>query len=448
MPFSHEYRVEECGRTQKLRGPGGEGALCEFCNRAFATSKECSKHVEVDKVCRRRRRQQRRSVRERVKQIIASNDEDSGISMEEEEERARLPVRIMINLAKKEVVASKNSKEAKTVSSSWSERLPRIESQNSTPSPQITSMSSPNLSDSAPMVKIKTEILNDLAAGIKSEPGEEPNKSAASGIRVALEKTRGRRYSVAFTSALASSEEDLNVGDKVSKKEKHSHKTDRGEPAPKETKKNTEERNSHNHDGTSNQKIKWVKNESRRVQSDKVKRQVQACSGENAGNASNSPRVKVKKSEIAPAVKKTIPALEEVVHLSEGTINLQVPERLIGTWVAFDSSFLPTLNTIFCFRLNKDRKVDILCKTAPDKNKNVLVSKYSLHFSTGRPSRSVEGLSNKKLPLDKVSQDKATQDMMALERSLKGLPNKKVPLDKDLCSGPLLRYHLSISTKI
>ena len=80
--------------------------------------------------------------------------------------------------------------------------------------PQIASMSSPNLSDSKRMVKIKTEflkdseikteilndweikteILNDLAAGIKSEPGEEPNKSAASGIRVALEKTRGRRF--------------------------------------------------------------------------------------------------------------------------------------------------------------------------------------------------------------------------------------------------------------
>ena len=135
----------------------------------------------------------------RVKQIIASNDEDSGISMEEEEERGRLPVKIMINLAKKEVVASKSSKEAKTVARSWSERLPRIESQNSTPSSQITSMSSPNLSDSTPMVKIKTEILNDLATGIKSEPGllagEEPRtKSAASGIRVALEKTRGRRF--------------------------------------------------------------------------------------------------------------------------------------------------------------------------------------------------------------------------------------------------------------
>ena len=79
---------------------------------------------------------------------------------------------------------------------------------------------------------------------------------------------------------------------------------------------------------------------------------------------------------------------------------------------------------------------------APDgANKNVLVSKYSLHFS--RRSRTVEGLPNKKMP-----QDKATQDMMALERSLEGLPNKKVPLDKDLCSGPLLRYHLSILTKI
>ena len=154
-------------------------------------------------------------------------------------------------------------------------------------------------------------------------------------------------------------EEDLNVDDKVSKKEKHSYKTDRWEPAPKETKKNPEERNSHNHDGASNQKIKGIKNESLRVQSDKVKRQIQACSSEKEGNASDSLRVKVKKSEVTPAVKDTVPALEEVVHLSEGTINLQVPERLIGTWVAFDSSFLPTLNTIFCFRINKDRKVRI-----------------------------------------------------------------------------------------
>ena len=56
--------------------------------------------------------------------------------------------------------------------------------------PQIASMSSPNLSDSKRMVKIKTEILNE----IKSEPGEEPSKSAASGIRVALEKNRGQRF--------------------------------------------------------------------------------------------------------------------------------------------------------------------------------------------------------------------------------------------------------------
>ena len=66
--------------------------------------------------------------------------------------------------------------------------------------PQIASMSSPNLSDSKRMVKIKTEILNDseikteILNEIKSEPGEEPSKSAASGIRVALEKNRGRRF--------------------------------------------------------------------------------------------------------------------------------------------------------------------------------------------------------------------------------------------------------------
>ena len=43
MPLSHEYRVEQCGRTQKLRGPGGEGAVCEFCNRYFPSEKKSNK---------------------------------------------------------------------------------------------------------------------------------------------------------------------------------------------------------------------------------------------------------------------------------------------------------------------------------------------------------------------------------------------------------------------
>ena len=142
-----------------------------------------------------------------------------------------------------------------------------------------------------------------------------------------------------------------------------------------------------------------------------------------------------------------------------------MPSRLVGVWVAFDSTFLPTLNTVIVFRLNKDRQVqiktlilqlttlvswtldvnsltpfyiqvDILCKSATDKNKNFFVSKYSLHFSTSR-----EGMPKKKLLPDKV-----LLDMVALERSLEGLPNKKVPLDKDLCTEPLLRYQLSIVT--
>ena len=81
-------------------------------------------------------------------------------------------------------------------------------------------------------------------------------------------------------------------------------------------------------------------------------------------------------------------------------------------------------------------QVDILCKSATDKNKHFFVSKYSLHFSTSR-----EGMPKKKLLPDKV-----LLDMVALDRSLEGLPNKKVPLDKDLCTESLLRYQLSIVT--
>ena len=117
MAFPHQYSVEECGRKQKLRGPGGEGAICEFCETTFATTKDCSRHVELDKQCRRKRRQLRRKVRERVQQMVSADD-DSGISMEEEDERSRLqPLRIKINLAKKEVVAS--NKEEGPEKGSW-----------------------------------------------------------------------------------------------------------------------------------------------------------------------------------------------------------------------------------------------------------------------------------------------------------------------------------------
>ena len=73
------------------------------------------------------------------------------------------------------------------------------------------------------------------------------------------------------------------------------------------------------------------------------------------------PRADVKSeySEIFPPFEEVKHQCEEFVHLSKGTLNLQVPSRLVGVWVAFDSTFLPTLNTVFVFRLNKDRQVQI-----------------------------------------------------------------------------------------
>ena len=178
-----------------------------------------------------------------------------------------------------------------------------------------------------------------------------------------------------------------------------------------------------------------------------------------------SAEVKSEYSEIFPPFEEVKHQCEEFVHLSKGTLNLQVPSRLVGVWVAFDSTFLPTLNTVFVFRLNKDGQVltntlilqstvlvswaldvnsltpfylqvDILCKSATEKNKNVFVSKYNLHFST----------STEEMPKKKLLPDNVLLDMVAMERSLEGLPNKKVPLDKDLCTEPLLRYQLSIVT--
>ena len=69
--------------------------------------------------------------------------------------------------------------------------------------------------------------------------------------------------------------------------------------------------------------------------------------------------VKSEYSEIFPPFEEVKHECEEFVHVSKGTLNLQVPSRLVGVWVAFDSTFLPTLNTVFVFRLNKDRQVQI-----------------------------------------------------------------------------------------
>ena len=315
------------------------------------------------------------------------------------------------------------------------------------------------------------------------------------------------RYAVAFTSSLAPSHENLTIGDKVSTKEKPLHKFDLEEPAPQQTKRNPE--NSLSCDEKNSRKNKCSKEESQSAQCHKLKKRIKAYSDEKSGIVDSITIVKVVKSEyseigptpkvevgseyceIVPRVKEEsehfgmvpsaevkseyseiFPPFEEVkhqseefVHISKGTLNLQVPSRLVGVWVAFDSTFLPTLNTVFVFRLNKDGQVltntlilqlavlvswaldvnsltpfylqvDILCKSATEKNKNVFVSKYNLHFST----------STEEMPKKKLLPDKVLLDMVALERSLEGLPNKNVPLDKDLCTEPLLRYQLSIVT--
>ena len=347
----HQYSVAECGRKQKLRGPGGEGAICEFCETAFASTKECNRHVELDKQCRRAKRHLRRKVRERVqqmkvkervKQMATSADDDSGISVEEEEEKSRLqPLRIKINLAKKKVHApsshkTENGKEGRSGRSSvqletkdverFAERvaptMERLENRIQT-RPIQTQASSLTKADSTPMamVRIKEEILQDLTI-IKSEPVED-RSHAATGIRVALEKTKGRKYSVAFTSSLPPSQEAFEqsstVGDKVSKKDTDSpHKTgpNTDEPASKQTKKKSEKE-----------------------------------SNFEAGKSSCEQKKRSKDSLGCDSKK------SEVFHLAEGTFKPVLPDHLKGVWVAFDSTFLANLNTVFCFKLTTNGQV-------------------------------------------------------------------------------------------
>ena len=391
---------------------------------------------------------QRRKLRGRW--IIAFNYRNFGISMEEEERRRLHPVKSKkINLMKKDVLASKKSKEAekqlKTIALQrpCSVQLERIKIQNLLSPSQISSIFGQHLQRRS--TPTKKETIKDLVRMIKSEPEENRNKTAAPGIRMLLEKTHRRRcaffffrfvrlfkiyflrYAVAFISSLTSSHENLTIGDKVSTKEKPLHKFDLEEPAPQQTKRNPE--NSLSCDEKNSRKNKCSKEESQSAQCHKLKKRIKAYSDEKSGivdsitivkvvkseyseigptpkvevgseyceivprvedvseyceivprvqvkseYSENVPRVKEESehfgmvpsaevkseySEIFPPFEEVKHQSEEFVHISKGTLNLQVPSRLVGVWVAFDSTFLPTLNTVFVFRLNKDRQVQI-----------------------------------------------------------------------------------------
>ena len=391
---------------------------------------------------------QRRKLRGRW--IIAFNYRNFGISMEEEERRRLHPVKSKkINLMRKDVLASKKSKEAekqlKTIALQrpCSVQLERIKIQNLSSPSQISSIFGQHLQRRS--TPTKKETIKDLVRMIKSEPEENRNKTAAPGIRMLLEKTHRRRcaffffrfvrlfkiyflrYAVAFISSLTSSHENLTIGDKVSTKEKPFHKFDLEEPAPQQTKRNPE--NSLSCDEKNSRKNKCSKEESQSAQCHKLKKRIKAYSDEKSGivdsitivkvvkseyseigptpkvevgseyceivrrvedvseyceivprvqvkseYSENVPRVKEESehfgmvpsaevkseySEIFPPFEEVKHQSEEFVHISKGTLNLQVPSRLVGVWVAFDSTFLPTLNTVFVFRLNKDRQVQI-----------------------------------------------------------------------------------------
>ena len=52
-------------------------------------------------------------------------------------------------------------------------------------------------------------------------------------------------------------------------------------------------------------------------------------------------------------------ATKEFSHFWEGVFNTQVPDQLVCVSIVFDSTFIMTLNMVLCFRLNKDRQVQI-----------------------------------------------------------------------------------------
>ena len=151
---------------------------------------------------------QRRKLRGRW--IIAFNYRNFGISMEEEERRRLHPVKSKkINLMKKDVLASKKSKEAekqlKTIALQrpCSVQLERIKIQNLLSPSQISSIFGQQFQRRS--TPTKKETIKDLVRMIKSEPEENTNKAAAPGIRMLLEKTHRRRCAFFFFSICLSS---------------------------------------------------------------------------------------------------------------------------------------------------------------------------------------------------------------------------------------------------
>ena len=172
------------------------------------------------------------------------------------------------------------------------------------------------------------------------------------------------RYAVAFTSSLAPSHENLTIGDKVSTEEKSGNvdsitidnvvKSEYSELGPRVEV-----------DSEYCEIVPRVEVESEyceivpRVHVKSEYSEYVPRVKEESEYSGMVPRAEVKSeySEIFPPFEEVKHQCEEFVHLSKGTLNLQVPSRLVGVWVAFDSTFLPTLNTVFVFRLNKDGQV-------------------------------------------------------------------------------------------
>ena len=184
-------------------GIGGEIALSNLSTRTCGTTEKGFRHVEPDKECRR----QRRKLKGRW--ISASSYRNFGISMEEEEtpdSRLHPVTSKKINLMKKDVLASKKSKEAekqlKTIALQrpCSVQLERIKIQNL--SSQISSIFGQHLQQRS--TPTKKETIKDLVRMIKSEPEENTNKTAAPGIRMLLEKTHRRRCDFLFSICLSS----------------------------------------------------------------------------------------------------------------------------------------------------------------------------------------------------------------------------------------------------
>ena len=391
-------------QSESMKGPKPRASttICDYCTRSFNSKKDVKEHMDKD--CKKAKNMFRKKVRERVKEISRSSsaDDDSGISMEEEEDRGRLegppqsPVKIKINLKRKRVL-SMDMKSKKQKPEGAAAKF-HVASTQSLTGPTRSSVHS---APAAGMVEIKQELLADIGAlSIKQEPGVGGRGGISPGIRVSLEKEQGEGpWSVALTSHVQGKAN--HTADKASMQQQNATSSgkvkgkDLRESAPSKSESTAKASQSAKNTKVTFSKSNFTslkftrtdnKQQTTNIGSEKSSKLGKAMSVFEFSNESEERPEKKKliaTERVEPEKQKqshkrrgqkeklegnkqdeetnvNVPNDKEIVTTdteTKGSFWPLLPPKLVGSCVAFDSTFLSTHKMVFCYRVGKDEQV-------------------------------------------------------------------------------------------